>query len=100
MEDLEILLELCLGVVTKWKDLGIYLGFSPSHLAIIEHHPLLIVEGPHGYMRELFSQWLKWTPPSHQSPTLEKLAYALNEIVAKRVATDLRDHVLKQKKGL
>jgi len=97
VEDLEILLELCMGIVSKWKDLGSCLGFSPSHLTIIECNPKL--ERPHGYLKEVFNQWLKWAPPSHHYPTSEKLALALNQIDEKKIALDLRDRVMQQKKG-
>lgn len=95
VEDLEILLELCLGIETKWEDLGLHLGFSRSHLKIIPKH-----EAPHGYMREVLSQWLKWAPPSHHYPTIEKLASALSQIEEKGIASDLSNHILQQKKGL
>lgn len=64
-------------IAYKWKEIGLALGFESGHLSNIQHSPLLIVEGVIGYLRELIQQWLAWTPPDHDFPTLSALNEAL-----------------------
>ena len=76
-KDLAILLETLKPATPHWKTVGLALGFLDHELTIIECKPLLIPEGVTGYFRDMLSQWLRWTPPNHFSPTLEALALAL-----------------------
>jgi len=84
------------GAVTKWKVIGLALGFLDAELTEIEHKPLLIPEGDMGYFREMLSWWLKWAPSNHPWPTLETLALALNKAGEERLAYDLKEQYLTQ----
>lgn len=66
------------GVASKWKEIGLALNFSSGDLTCIEQTPTLIVRGPKGYFQELIRQWLEWTPPEHNLPTVTALRDALN----------------------
>ena len=58
---------------------------------------MLIQEGTTGYLREMLSQWLKWAPPNHPSPTLETLAVALQKSGDESLAANLNLMVLQRK---
>ena len=64
-------------VAAKWKELGLALGFSPNDLDCIEQNHLLAVKGVKAYFHELIRQWLQWTPPDHDSPSILALHEAL-----------------------
>ena len=76
-EDLHTLTVILKPAAPQWKTIGLALGFLDHELTIIEQKPLLIQEGPTGYFREMLSQWLKWAPPNHSSPTLKNLTPAV-----------------------
>ena len=90
-QHLHILTEILKPAATEWKTIGLALGFLNSDLTIIEHKPLLIPKGVTGFFSEMLSQWLKWAPPDHPSPTLENLAPTLqrsgHEDLAVRLTT-------------
>ena len=88
-EDLSILTEILRPAASQWKTVGLALGFLDHDLTIIEQKPLLIPEGPLGYFRDMVSQWLKWAPPNHSSPTLENLAPALQRSGHENLAVKL-----------
>ena len=75
--------------------MGLALGFLNHELTTIESKPLLVSEGTTGYLRELLSQWLKWAPPNHRSPTIKSLGDALQSSGHESLAVDL----MTQKKG-
>ena len=75
-QDLSFLTDTLRAAASMWWDIGDTLGILDSDLTIIQHNPLLIVESPTGYFREMLSHWLKWAPPSHW-PTVEALTVAL-----------------------
>lgn len=87
------------GVFTKWYQVGLALGFDTADLDIIQHKPLLIAEGPVGYFREMLVQWLKWSPPTHDLPTILSLCSALrNPFVGDEwLAKGLRKELMKQR---
>ena len=97
-QDLYILTEILRPATPQWKTVGLALGFLDYELTTIERKPSLIPEGPSGYFRDLLSQWLKWAPPKHSSPTLESLAPALQSSGHEDLAVKLRISFL-QKKG-
>ena len=96
-QDLYILTEILRPATPQWKMVGLALGFLDYELATIEHKLLLIPEGPPGYFREMLSQWLKWAPPKHSSPTLESLAPALQSSGHEDLAAKLRMSFLQRK---
>ena len=61
--------------VSKWKEVGLNLGFQHFELAAIEESPLLMPEGSIGCFREMLNCWLKWAPPRNW-PTFGTLAAA------------------------
>ena len=76
-------------VADKWKDIGLALGFSSSDLNSIEQSHLLAVRGVKAYFHELIRQWLQWTPPDHDSPTITALHEALvDPLVEEAVVAD------------
>jgi len=74
--DLPFLVYSTKHAVSKWKQIGLNLGFEDSELAAIEENSLLIPEGDIGYFEGMLSCWLKWTPPKHNWPTFGTLAIA------------------------
>ena len=70
-------------VVSKWKEIGLSLGFKKDDLTTIEHN---LSEGPNGYFREMLNQWLRWAPPNDSWPTLEALASALRDAGEEQVS--------------
>ena len=71
------ILSLLLPVASKWESIGIALDFSIGDLENIKHNLTLAIEGPQAYLRVLIQQWLGWTPPDHNLPTIEALCDAL-----------------------
>ena len=96
--DLYILHEILKPAAPHWQTLGGALGILQSDLQIIQHKPMLIPEGPLGYLREALNQWLKWAPPNHHWPTIEALALAVQSIGQESLAVNLKSLFL-QKKG-
>ena len=97
-QDLYGLIDILKAAAPKWREIGGTLGILDSDLNIIQHTPLLTVEGPSGYFREMLSQWLKWAPPNHDWPTVEALTLALQRNGHEDLAANLRSLTL-QKKG-
>jgi len=89
-EDLHILTKILRPAAPQWRTLGLALGFLNYELTTIEVTPLLIPEGVAGYFREMLSQWLKWAPPNHPSPTLQGLACALQNSDHENLAVRLQ----------
>ena len=89
-QDLHTLTEIMRPAAPQWRTIGGSLGLLHSDLTIIEHNPVLIQEGITGYFREMLSQWLKWAPPNHPSPTLEVLTVALQKSGDESLAVNLK----------
>ena len=96
--DLHILTEILKPAAPQWREIGGALGILEYDLNIIQHKPMLIVEGSVGYLREALSLWLKWAPPNHHWPTIEALALAVQSIGQEGLAFNLKSLFL-QKKG-
>ena len=75
--------------VSKWKEIGLSLGFKENDLTTIEHNPLLISKGATAYFREMLKQWLRWAPPNDSWPTLEALASALRDTGEEQVSNSI-----------
>ena len=97
-QDVYILTDTLKAAAPQWRDIGGTLGILDSDLNIIQHTPLLTVEGPSGYFREMLSRWLKLAPPNHDWPTVEALALALQRKGHEDLAAKLRS-LFPQKKG-
>ena len=96
-KDLHILTEILRPATPQWKRVGLALGFLDYELTTIQQKPLLIPEGSPGYFREMLSQWLKWAPPNHPSPTIENLAPALQSSEHEDLAVKLRPEYFQRK---
>ena len=44
----------------KWKDIGKALGFTEGEMENIENCPMLLVQAPRSFLREMLTQWLQW----------------------------------------
>ena len=68
----------------KWRDIGIYLGFTTNELDIIQSKPALYTQGPTSWLQEILSQWLQWAPGDSRGSTsfatLETLKTALSRV--------------------
>ena len=78
---------------SKWKEIGIYLGFLNDELDIIVAKPSLYHEGTKGFLCEMLSEWLEWAPGdqrgSKEYATLEALKRAVSSAGLGVTATDL-----------
>lgn len=53
----------------KWKDIGKALGFSEGELSVIERTPLLLIDAPRSYLKEMLTHWLQWAPGDGRGST-------------------------------
>lgn len=67
---------------SKWRLIGCYLGFLPEELNIIGAKPHLYHEGPTGFMYEMLSEWLEWTPGDQRGSTQYATLEALNMTIS------------------
>jgi len=81
---------------SKWKQIGLSLGFKDFDIAAIEENPLLMPEGSIGYFKEMLSCWLKWAPPKHNWPTFGTLAAAFQSSSYGHIVEKLRLNFLQQ----
>ena len=86
IEDLNRLYDLVKEVSTNWYNIGLKLSFKVGELKAIQSIPILIVEGPEGYLMELLCRWLKRTSPP---PYLQDLAKAIHDAGNERLGTEL-----------
>ena len=48
---------------TKWRDIGMALGFLEGELDNIQSNPMLLTQTPpKSWLSEMLSQWLQWGP--------------------------------------
>ena len=70
------------GHASKWREIGIYLGFLNNELENIETKPNLFHGAPKSFLCEMLSEWLEWAPGdqrgSEQYATLEALKTAVS----------------------
>ena len=80
--DLPALLDKLNSHASKWRDIGIRLGFLKGELDNIEARPLLLNSAPESWLREMLSEWLQWAPEdgrgSSSFATLDALKIALS----------------------
>ena len=76
---------------TKWRDIGICLGFIVSELDNIQARPLLMSGAPNSWFNEMLAEWLQWAPGdgrgSTKYATLEGLRDALDKTGLEGTAT-------------
>ena len=67
---------------TKWREIGLSLGFRPSELNGVQAKPSLMLEAPKSWLEAMLAQWLQWAPGDSRgstSFTLEALKHAVNQ---------------------
>ena len=68
---------------SKWRDVGMHLGFQQNELDNIQDRPVLFTHAPQSWQRAMLSEWLEWAPRdsrrSSSFATLEALKDALNK---------------------
>jgi hypothetical protein len=66
---------------TKWREIGMFLGFSQGKLDEIQGQPGLFFGGSSGYLNEMLTKWLQWRHDSGSpdDPTLDKLKKAMDK---------------------
>ena len=47
---------------TKWREIGVHLGFLNSELDKIEARPLLLIGAPNSWLSAMLADWLQWEP--------------------------------------
>ena len=66
---------------SKWRDVGMHLGFQQNELDNIQDRPVLFTHAPQSWQRAMLSEWLEWAPRdsrgSSSFATLEALKDAL-----------------------
>ena len=88
--DLPILASIMKNVVSKWREVGVCLGFKNYELTAIEQQ-FLSAEGDTRYFRVMLSQWLRCTPSIHSCPTLETLVAVLRNTGEEKTANILQE---------
>ena len=90
-KDLQLLISVVGRAATRWKEVGLVLGFLKSELDEIEKTLVLTARGPEAYFQEMLSRWLDWAPPKHYLPTTSTLVEALRSSTVRkeRLAYDL-----------
>ena len=77
----------------QWRAIGTCLGFLPGELDIIQAQPMLLVQGPKGYLGAMLSSWLQWAPrdgrESKDFARLSALKHAAGTAGLGRTAYDL-----------
>ena len=76
-----------------WREIGIYLGFSPGELDVIQGRPLLFTRAPKSWLEAMLVDWLQWCPGdarrSTQYATLSALKKAVDKAGFGRTASEL-----------
>ena len=78
---------------TRWREIGLPLGFLPTELDNIQDRPLLLSRAPTSWLRAMLSEWLQWAPGDSRGSTsfatLEGLKTALGKAGLGAAAHDL-----------
>ena len=78
----------------KWKEIGLYLGFTTGELNNIEVRPLLAASAPISWLSTMLAEWLQWAPEDSRGSTsfamLDDLKAALREAGFGATAYDLK----------
>lgn len=90
IQDLDLIYSLVKQDSANWYNTGLKLGFQAGELNEIQNMPLLIVQGPAGYLRELLDRWLKRDDPqSFRRPYVHVLAQAIYNTGNERLGNEL-----------
>ena len=65
---------------TKWRDIGMYLGFQHGELENIQAKPFLMFGAPQSYLGAMLTDWLHRAPSDCRGgPTIDNLMLALRQ---------------------
>ena len=78
---------------SKWREIGIFLGFRRGELDIIQCKPLLLRNAPQSWLRAMLEEWLQWCPGdsrgSDSFPTVKELKQALRKCGLEKTADSI-----------
>ena len=78
--DLTRLLSKLCDYASKWRDIGLHLGFRPGELDNIQAKPFLQFGAPQSWLGAMLTEWLQRAPDDTRgSSSIESLTHALNE---------------------
>ena len=81
---------------SRWRDIGMYLGFRKGELDNIAGSPLLWTESPRSWLREILGAWLEWAPGDSRGSdafaSIENLKCALDKSGLAQTALDIQSH--------
>ena len=67
---------------SRWRDIGMHLGFYQGELNNIQGNVTLITNSPNSWLTEMLTQWLQWAPgdgrKSSSVASVDSLTLALN----------------------
>ena len=67
---------------SRWRDIGMHLGFLQGELNNIQGNVTLITNSPNSWLTEMLTQWLQWAPgdgrKSSSVASVDSLTLALN----------------------
>ena len=79
---------------SKWRLIGLHLGFLPGELSNIEARPILLQDAPVSYLGALLEQSIQWAPGDSRGSTgfttLDSLKAALIKAGLAATAHDLK----------
>ena len=79
---------------SKWREIGLHLGFLPGELSNIEARPTLLQGAPVSYLGALLEELIQWAPGDSRGSTsfttLDSLKAALNDAGLGAAAHDLK----------
>ena len=79
---------------SRWRDIGMYLGFRKGELDNIAGSPLLWTESPRSWLREILGAWLEWAPGDSRGSdafaSIESLKCALDKSGLAQTALDVQ----------
>ena len=77
--DLPMLLSKLNNHATKWRDIGMYLGFLTGQLNNIQARPFLQSSAPESFLGAMLTDWLQRSPDdSRGGPTTNNLTFAVH----------------------
>ena len=87
-KDLPSLYEKLIQHSSKWRDIGMFLGFSPSELDDIQERPPLYGTAPKSWLRAILTEWLQWAPGDGRGSTNVANEHSLKQALIKSGFSD------------
>ena len=79
---------------SKWREIGLFLGFRINELSEIQSRPILFAGAPRSWLQMLLAEWLKWIPGDTRGSTeyasLSALKSAVDKAGLARMASELK----------